>query len=181
MRRRSCVLSVVLVSILGCGEDNNAASESMERADAAVAGGETQTPQSAVDNPGAACSGERGCQGPSARCLADLKVISGDVAFPGGYCSASCESSADCGPQAACPVVEIRAQLQGSPLASAFANLPAKCLKRCSDDGSCRQAEGYRCARVIDVLPAALSAVAGGVLGGTMAGSQTYCVPPSTM
>jgi hypothetical protein len=59
-----------------------------------------------------------------------LTTIAGYMDFPGGYCSASCTSSADCGTNAAC------VDVMGYGL---------YCLERCSSDFGCRYLEDYAC------------------------------------
>ena len=59
-------------------------------------------------------------------CMVDL---GGYVRFPGGYCTAHCRSSDECGPEADC--VDVM-----------FDTL---CLRRCSYDDACRMDEGYIC------------------------------------
>ena len=59
-----------------------------------------------------------------------MNTIGGVLSFPGGYCSAVCTSSADCGAGAAC------VDLYG---------IDNYCLKECSAPADCRTSEGYDC------------------------------------
>ncbi|MBW2260374.1 MAG: hypothetical protein JRG91_00255 [Deltaproteobacteria bacterium] len=59
-----------------------------------------------------------------------MNTIGGILSFPGGYCSAVCTSSADCGAGAAC------VDLYG---------INNYCLKECSAPSDCRISEGYDC------------------------------------
>jgi hypothetical protein len=52
--------------------------------------------------------------------------------FPGGYCTAGCSSSAECGPGADC--VDLY--------------FTTYCFKRCTGDDQCRSAEGYSCSEM---------------------------------
>jgi hypothetical protein len=79
---------------------------------------------------GEACSTVDDCGGiPSAapNCLTD---IMGYVSLPGGYCSADCTTSDECGVDGFCLNVVIL----------------AICVKECDTSADCREAEGYECA-----------------------------------
>lgn len=79
---------------------------------------------------GDACTGDEECGGvpsTSSYCMTD---IGGYVPFPGGYCTADCTSSADCGPDAECLDLYIM----------------AVCVKMCDENADCRESEGYECA-----------------------------------
>lgn len=68
------------------------------------------------------------CVPSSAReCLANL---SGYITFNGGYCSARCTSSSECGENAACAEITVGSRY---------------CLKLCSSASQCRMTEGYTC------------------------------------
>lgn len=68
-----------------------------------------------------------GVPGSGRTCLDD---IAGYATFPGGYCSATCTSGSECGPEGIC------VSLYG------FGNY---CLRRCSSLTDCRWFEGYTC------------------------------------
>jgi hypothetical protein len=77
---------------------------------------------------GQGCIEDRDCSGipsPERTCLTDLMGFT----FPGGYCSARCTSSEDCGPGATCVDIMVE-QL---------------CFKDCRGDDDCRVDEGYAC------------------------------------
>jgi hypothetical protein len=56
--------------------------------------------------------------------------ILGFVELPGGYCSATCTSSTECGPGGEC------------------ATILGMCLATCISSSDCREAEGYECAEL---------------------------------
>lgn len=63
------------------------------------------------------------------QCMTD---ISGFIEFPGGYCTATCTSEAECGDGADCVSIII----------ADF------CLKLCDNSSDCRVAENYECAEI---------------------------------
>ncbi len=91
-------------------------------------------PDISVDTPpgsgvvGDPCVDETSCGGvpTAAFCLTNLY---GYVNFPGGYCSGSCASEAECGPGTGCLVM----------------GGYGACMKRCTSSAECRAAEGYTC------------------------------------
>ena len=62
-----------------------------------------------------------------------LNTLSGYISFPGGYCSARCTSSADCGTGSNCAEITTGTRY---------------CLKMCTGPSQCRMAEGYVCATI---------------------------------
>ncbi len=62
-------------------------------------------------------------------CITD---IAGYFEFPGGYCTATCTSPAECGPDAEC----------------ADLMFMSYCLKTCDDPSDCRTDEGYICGEI---------------------------------
>lgn len=82
---------------------------------------------------GDSCDSVDDCQGFPAvarECIAD---IGGYFEFPGGYCTATCTSTGECGPDSEC----------------ADLMFMSYCLKTCDDSSDCRTGEGYIC----DVIP----------------------------
>lgn len=74
------------------------------------------------------CTSGSDCMGIPSDTRFCMDYMWGFIPFPGGYCSAWCGSSSDCGTGAGCVV--------------------GQCFKRCTDDSECRTSEGYTC-RVI--------------------------------
>ncbi len=79
-----------------------------------------------VGDPCASSASCTGVPGSGRMCLTN---VFGYLEFPGGYCSATCTSAADCGPGGACVSV-----LFGR-----------YCLEACSSWFECRMSEGYSC------------------------------------
>ena len=79
---------------------------------------------------GDACSSAAQCSCVPSSARECLNTLSGYVSFPGGYCSARCTSSADCGTGANCGEITTGTRY---------------CLKLCSSASQCRMAEGYVC------------------------------------
>ena len=99
-----------------------------------------------VTNVGTACSGDAGCDGPGAHCMA---VSSTNTKYPDGYCTADCAATEECGPGAVCPVGDA---IAADPGFAPSATWPHTCYRRCSVDGSapggCRS--GYVCRSLSD-------------------------------
>lgn len=82
---------------------------------------------------GEPCRDEGDCAGVPGEGRTCLTHLSGYVYFPGGYCSASCTSSADCGPDSLC---------------TDFFGFGHFCFLTCEEISDCRLHEGYECATV---------------------------------
>jgi hypothetical protein len=94
-------------------------------------------PTPRVDAPpgdlGSACRGDRDCAPVSGRpAICAMRVSTIDL--PGGYCTAMCTASAECGRDGVC----VRPILAG----------PGYCMRRCTSARECRTAEGYACRMV---------------------------------
>jgi hypothetical protein len=111
------------------------------------------------------------------KCLTELMVLGNLVEFPGGYCSASCEASTECGAAGACPVGETKAELASTPMASVFAMLPSNCLETCESATDCRVSEGYDCKPMTAAMPEQLRAIVSTLLGDKPIAKRTLCVP----
>ncbi len=90
----------------------------------------TETTGGIVGDPCYSTTQCSGVPGTGRTCLTSLM---GYVTFPGGYCSASCTSAADCGPGAQCVNVS---------------DLGSYCLEQCTTAAQCRTAETYSCSAV---------------------------------
>jgi len=93
-----------------------------------------------VTNVGVECSAENSCQGAASTCML---VSSTNTQYPAGYCTATCESSVQCGPGAVCPVGESLAQ---DPNFAVKEIWPKICFRRCDANApvsGCRT--GYVC------------------------------------
>ncbi|MFT3928530.1 MAG: hypothetical protein QM778_38730 [Myxococcales bacterium] len=128
---------------------------------------------------GAACDPEHAssCGGDDNKCLTELAVLDTRVEFRGGYCSAGCDTSAECGADGACPVGETRAELAGTPMAALFDTLPSNCLRACESAAECRTEEGYDCKPMTAAMPEQLRAIVGTLLADKPITKRTLCVP----
>jgi hypothetical protein len=82
------------------------------------------------------CFNSTQCMGVPGAGRACLTSLMGYVSFPGGYCSATCTSAADCGTGAQC--VNLM-------------DVGEYCLKQCASNADCRTADTYTC----DAVPGA--------------------------
>lgn len=128
---------LVLVACLGfvtaCADDGEPGDMPVEEVD----GGSFSI---RVTNVGVECSMENACQGMASTCML---VSSTNTRYPGGYCTAVCEASAQCGPGAVCPVGE---SLLQDPNFAVKEIWPKSCFRRCTKDvpeTGCRA--GYVC------------------------------------
>jgi hypothetical protein len=110
----------------GDDDDNNDGGSVTDGGDGATTGGALEL--------GTPCEADSDCAG--GRCL------SGE-AFPGGYCTAACTASVDCGEGAACINVSLSNPVNAEDL----------CLVRCKGDSDCRN--GYVCGADKTCFPAA--------------------------
>jgi len=79
---------------------------------------------------GSGCSGDAACSGVTGgMCITSL---GGFLTLPGGYCSASCTTSAMCGAGATC-------------LSLGFGGGAGQCVATCATSADCRVSEGYAC------------------------------------
>jgi hypothetical protein len=109
------------------GDAETVGGDPFDGVEAADAQGEEPAAGGCVGDPCSSAS-QCGCVPGSGReCLLD---VGGYIYFRGGYCSASCSSSAECSEGAAC--VEITTG-------------ESWCLKLCSSSSQCRMVEGYSC------------------------------------
>ncbi|MDB4971751.1 MAG: hypothetical protein JWN48_92 [Myxococcaceae bacterium] len=140
------LLTVLVLAGLAvaCGDDSDS-TPSPGKADSGVdAGGTIKTDSGVVVKvltPGAACTANSDCSGPSATC--DSKTAVGQ-SFPAGYCSASCLSAAECGPTGDCPLGDVIGALgAGNP--QLMGQTTGSCYAKCTPGtaGTCRT--GYAC------------------------------------
>jgi hypothetical protein len=86
-----------------------------------------------VGNTGDACSTAAQCACIPSSAKQCLTTVGGYITFTGGYCSAQCTSTADCGTGANCAAITTGTNY---------------CLKVCSSASQCRMAEGYSCTTI---------------------------------
>ena len=101
-----------------------------------------------VTDVGAACVTPFDCRGPAAQCL---EISLSGAYYAGGYCTAECKSSVECGPGAECPVGESELL---APTYSFLSTWARKCFKSCSptEANACRF--GYTCKSLADAYQA---------------------------
>lgn len=139
----------------GCSDDGDPLSEAQSRGvesnSTEVIGGLDAGPVAPtvkVTNVGATCLTALDCHGPSAQCL---EISLSGAFYAGGYCTAECKSSVECGPGAECPVGESELINATYPFRSTWAR---KCFKSCSpgDPNACRL--GFTCKSLADAYEA---------------------------
>jgi hypothetical protein len=136
-----------------------------------------------VENPGAACTTatKADCKGPSATCNETIMVGQDNIKLPGGYCSAQCNATSECGTGGGCPAAEITASLPAAivdlagPLLTGL--IPSSCLDKCDKTGPDVCRSGYECKTIGELIPSNLGAIAGPLTSGA-AFKVAYCLPP---
>jgi hypothetical protein len=132
---------------------------------------------------GDACNANSDCTGAgTVTCLKTLPTV---PTVTGGYCTAECNASAECGPNGACPTGDAFS----SPLitsrpgaAEGIASfIPKQCFERCTagdagGQGSCSRA-GYVCASLVTLAPPALQAMFSGLPVAVRTFGDSYCIP----
>ena len=167
--------------VAGCGDEDeppprvDAGSDA--GTDARVVGGVL------VTNPGAACADDAGaCLGSGALCQRSFGQAPLSIDLPGGYCTASCTRSAECGSGGGCPLRDLSAEIPGiGDVISSMVPLASTCWDRCSRVGSadpCRA--GYVCRSIRDLVPPMLleGSLGIGLLLLGPASITPYCMPP---
>jgi hypothetical protein len=102
-----------------------------------------------VSNVGTPCSLlSHSCRGAAAQCL---EISYSGAFYAGGYCTADCKSSAECGPGGECPVGDAESLEPDYDFRSTWAR---KCFKSCQPGAldSCRA--GYACMSLADAYAA---------------------------
>lgn len=135
--RRLLVASTLIAALCGCGdgsEETNVETEAILNEDAA-----TPLAMVQVSNVGAACHEDLACSGATATCLTRSSTA---TIYPGGYCTATCASDAECGPDGVCPIGEAE---RLEPRYDFIASWPRKCFRRCALDAESGCRPDYRC------------------------------------
>jgi hypothetical protein len=102
-----------------------------------------------VTNAGAGCSLlNRNCEGDAAQCL---EISYSGAYYPGGYCTADCKLSEECGPNAACPVGEAERVSRDYRFRSTWAR---KCFRTCTPGVASTCRSGYACMSLAEVYVA---------------------------
>jgi hypothetical protein len=162
-----------------CGDDSGDegtptpdTSKDAGKADSAIV---SRGPQINEDSLGDSCKSMSDCKGAGElQCLTEL----GMQELPGGYCTAQCNTDAECGNNGACPA----ASLASNPVVSQFAGLlsgliPQQCILKCTPAAAggsgCSNPE-HVCRSFIEGL-GSQAAVIGNLIP---VAKQTFCFPP---
>lgn len=161
LANRSLLFVAALVAGFGCGGDDAGEKESPTKRSRSDAGEQAQsdasvTPALPDDTAGNGCKADADCA--PGMCLTVFAASSGGMMeAPGGYCSLTCMTNADCGASGTC--------------SGAFAGIggigatPGRCLKGCAMDADCRK--GYRCVTALGMsVSSGAQDPTGGLLGG---------------
>lgn len=127
-----------------------------------------------VHNVGAACGASQRCEGGMSMCLPRLAA---GLELPGGYCSAICELSSDCGARGHCVRAEAEEALAQGPGAAFVPSFPQSCLQTCSDTSDCRSAEGYECVSVLALFPQQVRDAVSAAIDASALAPTRYCLP----
>jgi hypothetical protein len=135
--KRLLVSAALATAIHGCGDDVQGETRSdtdlIRESDASVA------PAIEVTNVGEACSHEQPCGGSAAECLTRSSTT---TTYVGGYCTASCTTSLECGPGGVCPVAEAE---RANPAYDLVESWPRKCFKSCTPGPTSGCRADYHC------------------------------------
>lgn len=184
-----------LTAAVACGDDSGDKKETTPTADAGTGIDSGAKPVAdtgtgvvarpvQVDKPGAACTtatAKTDCTGPSATCNESIMVGQDNIKLPGGYCSAQCNATSECGTGGGCPAAEITASLPAAivdlagPLLTGI--IPSNCLDKCDKNGPDTCRTGYECKTIGELVPPNLGAIAGPLTSGA-AFRVSYCLPP---
>jgi hypothetical protein len=141
--------------------------------------------QIATESLGDACGATSDCSG--AGTLQCLKALQTVPTVPGGFCTAECTATSECGSGGACPTGDALAHpaiagMSAEVKAGLTALLPPICLQKCTvgdagGKGTCDRA-GYVCASIITILPPGPAQQQfGGLSGLVQTFKDTYCLP----
>jgi hypothetical protein len=202
MKRLLTLLALASLSAAAgaCGDDSGDDGDDDKgtpKNDASVtndAGGKPAPRPVQITNVGAECTATTDCQGPGAlECLSELDLAGNATELPGGYCTAECEYSSECGEKGGCPVAEIiegaGALLNVIPNAAELIKgfIPSNCIETCTgpDSGVASQGTCSRSDHLCQSFTAGLGgggAGGGGALAGIIGNSpalkKSYCFPP---
>lgn len=135
--RRLLVASALIAALCGCDD----ASDETRMETGAIVHDDAATPLPTiqVSNVGAACGEGLACSGATAECLERSSTA---TVYPGGYCTATCASDAECGADGVCPIAEAE---RLEPRYDFIANWPRKCFRRCALEAQSGCRPDYRC------------------------------------
>lgn len=179
-----------LGTAVGCGDDEGGGDDKTTPAKDAGTG----TPDAKVARPqqidtdklGNECTvatEKTACTGAGGKCLEKLGSGMNTITFEDGYCTASCEASAECGSKGGCPVYDIIAALPPTlasivPPSLITSFIPSNCYEKCESKEDCRG--DYTCSSISAAAQRLAPALAGQVPA-SPATMQTYCFPPVSL
>jgi hypothetical protein len=142
--KRVLILAALSALAMACSDDDGGDDDKTvvdaggdAKVDASMDG---STSTAKVTNVGAACTAASQCMGTAPTCETTTPI---GGPFPGGYCSAVCSTSAECGATGACPLGEL---IMLNPTNPMLAGLSGQCWEKCTAVGTtagCRS--GYAC------------------------------------
>lgn len=191
LARSPALSTACLIALAACGDGDelpprDAPDAAASLTDGGVADASTGPTGPQVENAGAACTRDDECRGADATCLTAIGLPPLGVSLPAGYCTASCESSDDCGSGGGCPVGDL---LNGPPFSELLADpalkelvrgilpLTSMCWDRCGPFGLDPCRPGYVCQATRDLIPPELNEQLGLLLF-LPAFWNSYCMPP---
>jgi hypothetical protein len=190
MKRLLILLALAgLTTAVACGDDSGDTKTTPEVKDSGAGTGIDAGPavpvrEAQITNVGAACDPKSttDCKGPAnaATCEDTFGMGQMSVPLPGGYCTAQCNATAECGTNGGCPSADIQAGLSpaiASIAAPLLGFVPSQCLVKCDKAVATSCRTGYQCKTIAELVPAALASFAGAFTGGP-AFKVPYCVPP---
>lgn len=179
MKRLLTLVALAGLSVAAgaCGDDSGDDGETPAATkDAGTDAVVSRGPQINADSLGDECTSAANCSG--AGDLMCLQTIGMDTEIPGGYCTAQCNSDAECGPNGFCPAAAIASIPGAGALAGLTAGLiPQNCVLKCTKTndagGGCARTD-QNCSALIDGIPAAFRQLAQGFPAAT----TPFCFPP---
>jgi hypothetical protein len=155
------------------GDDDLEVAKSDASTRAPSADGAVRGAQIDAKSLGAACERVSECRGGGE--LACLTRFPDGSRLPGGYCTAKCNASSDCGPGGGCPTGDFVAAPSLKDYAAEITGmLPQVCYQACVRTSDCAR-EGYVCRSLIATR---LQSAASAILGLVPSLGYDYCVPP---
>jgi hypothetical protein len=166
-----------------CGDDSGDDGDDTPKNDAGTSDAKVaRPPQINADSLGTACTTAAQCQGVGA--LECLTSIGEDQEVPGGYCTAACESDAECGPNGFCPAAALATLPGVGQLVSTLGAglIPQNCVLKCTKTGDagggCTRSD-QQCAAIIDAIPTTGQAAGlRGIAQGFPFATTPFCFPP---
>ncbi|HEX5660121.1 MAG TPA: hypothetical protein VFX59_23155 [Polyangiales bacterium] len=178
-----------------CGDDSgdDGDDKGEVKTDAAVKADAKVIRPTQIDNLAATCEANGDCKGVGAvECLTEFgsEMFGGTQELEGGYCTAACNDTLECGANGACPVADLVSNPQIATILNLFGGtealsgiIPQNCIATCTvgdagGQGTCARAD-HLCRKLIPDGEAAAGAppALAGALAGLPGLQKTYCLP----